>query len=193
MSAQFLKFALVLTILACFGSTSVFARTVNITFLDNCSDLDNEKPTAYLDKVDYHYADGDGTCDQVHGDLHVITVDEEPLELFMTLFKCDDPNMGSNCRDNPDNHEELLDCHRLMNDDSGPWHMFTSAMEEGQCGDKVGVFTLTFARLRLEHLIKYLDVYDKSFHSFRLRMYFKSTMTKSLRGCAELDFQLLSM
>lgn len=181
---------LVLAVFACCALTTVSARRVNITFLDNCQDHMDKNPTAFVQDVSYHFEE-DGTCDQVHTDLHVITVDEEPLELILTLYKCEQLGMGTACVDNPVVHEELLDCHRLLHDDSGPWHMFTSSMKEGQCGDKIGVFQLSFARLRLEYLMKYLDVYDSNFHTFRLQMYFKSTLTKSLRGCGELDFELL--
>lgn len=175
----------------CFGASSVSARLVNISYLNNCQDLGDEKPVVYVTEVGYHIDDA-GYCDSVKMTLKITTLDPEPIEMIMTLFKCEGEDMGSLCRDNPTEHTEMLTCDRLLNDDSGPWHMFTSVMEADQvCGKQVGEFELQFARLRLEHLMKYLDVYDSTFKSFRLKMYFKSTMTNELRGCAELDFNLL--
>lgn len=189
MSPLIPKIALIVTLVVCFCGSPVSARRVNITYLGNCQDLDTSAATVFLRDVDYHLAD-DGTCDIVHGKLDVTTVDADPIELVMTLFKCPEANMATACSLNPTVHEELLNCDRLMNDDSGPWHMFTSAMDDGQCGDKIGLFTLSFARLRLEHLMKYLDVYDADYNTFRLKMFFKSTMTNTVRGCGELDFTL---
>lgn len=179
-----------LAFVCAFGSAT--ARRVNITYLDNCQDMGGEQPLAYLTHVDYHI-DEDQLCDMVHAGLKITTVDTEPLLLKMTLFKCEDAGMPNSCKENPMVHEEFLDCHRLLHDDSGPWHMFTSAMDEGQCGDVIGEFPLSFARLRLEYLIKYLDVYDAAWNTFRLEMYFKSTKENAMRGCAELDFVLLAV
>ena len=168
---------------------SAYGRLVNITTLDNCQDEPSNTATVFVRDVSYHVTE-DGTCDIVHCSIDVTTVDTEPLELEMTLFKCPERGMTGPCLANPTKHDELLDCDRLMNDDSGPWHMFTSAMEDGQCGDKVGVFGMSFARFKLEYLMKYLDVYDASFNTFRLKMKFMSTQTKRMRGCGELDFTL---
>lgn len=174
-------------------ASSVAARRVNITLLDNCQDLDpHEKPTAYLTTIDYHIDEG-GYCDIVHGNVAVTSVDTDPLELNMTLYKCEEPGMKTPCMESPTYHIESLDCERLMNDTSGPWHMFTSGMDEGQCGDLIGNFPLSFARLRLEYLMKYLDVYDASWNTFRLKMYFESTRDKIIRGCIELDFELMAL
>lgn len=183
---------LVLLVIVLCGS-KVSGRQVNITYLGNCQDIDVKgEATVFLRNVDYHITD-DGTCDIVHGQLDITTVDAEPVELVMSLFKCQEKNMATPCTLNPTVHEELLNCDRLMNDDSGPWHMFTSAMDDGQCGDKIGLFVLSFARLRLEHLMKYLDVYDADYNTFRLKMLFTSTLTNTVRGCGELDFSLLAL
>lgn len=188
-SLRFL-FAVVL----CFGASSVSARRINITMLDNCRDLGDEKPQAYLTKVSYHIDPEDGLCDKVHCTLKIETLDSSDLELFIELFKCEGIGMDTPCNDAPTTHTELLTCERLMNDDSGPWHMFTSVMEDDtKCGKKTGEFELEFMRLRLEHLVKYLDVYDSTYNTFRLKMYFKSTGTNALRGCGELDFTLLAI
>lgn len=195
MAAVNLNVFLILSVgLLCFGASSVSARLINITYLNNCQDLGDEKPTVYVTDVDYHISETDGLCDMVHTTLHITTLDPEPLELDMTLYKCEESNMKEPCVANPTVHGELLDCERLKNDDSGPWHMFTSVMDdEYKCGNKLGELKLEFARLKLEHLIKYLDVYDANFNTFRLKMYFKSTATNALRGCGEIDFTLLPM
>lgn len=194
MVAASLKCLLALACVLCFGASTVSARRVNITFLDNCSDLGDEKPVVYLYNVKYHIDSEDGLCDIVHTHLNITTLDPDPLELEMTLYKCTESNMEEPCKNNPTVHEELLTCERLMNDDSGPWHMFTSVMEDDlKCGKKMGEFELSFARLRLEHLMKYLDVYDAEFNTFRLKMYFKSVKEQALRGCGELDFALLPL
>lgn len=184
--AKLLQSAFYLVIIAV---SSVAARQVNITYLDNCVGEDSHTATVFLRDVVYHILE-DGSCDIVHSRVDIQTVDADPYELVMTLYKCEQSNMKEPCLDNPTVHEEMLNCDRLMNDASGPWHMFTSAMEGGQCGDVVGIFEMSFARLKLEHLIKYLDVYDANFNTFRLKMYFKSTLTQQLRGCGELDFTL---
>lgn len=174
-------------------TSSVAARRVNITVLDNCKDLDpHEKPSAYLTAVDYHIDEG-GYCDIVHGNVAITTVDPEPLLLNMTLFKCEELGMKEPCLGSPTYHIESLDCERIMNDTSGPWHMFSSGMDSGQCGDLIGHFPLSFARLRLEYLMKYLDVYDALWNTFRLKMYFESTRDNVVRGCLELDFELLPL
>lgn len=183
------ELCLTLVIIGCFQSSLVSARQINITYLENCKDVDSHTATAYLREVDYHITE-DGTCDIVHCKVEFTTLDTEPYALVMSLFKCPEAFMKTSCLDNPTIHEELLDCERLMNDDSGPWHMFSSALDGGQCGDQIGMFEMNFARLRLEHLIKYLDVYDANFNTFRLKMNFKSTLTGQVRGCADLDFTL---
>lgn len=183
---------LILAALICCSIGGATARRVNITYLDNCQDMGNEEPLVYLTHVDYHI-DEEQMCDMVHAGLKVTTIDTEPTLLTMTLFKCEEAKMTTSCKENPVVHEELLDCYRLLHDDSGPWHMFTSAMDEGQCGDQIGVFPLSFARLRLEHLMKYLDVYDATWNTFRLEMYFKSTKENAMRGCGELDFVLMAV
>lgn len=161
--------------------------------MGNCQDV-SEEPAVYFGDVTYHISEVDGLCDQAHIALIITTIDPAPLQMTMTLFKCEESNMAGPCLGNPTMHEELLDCERLKNDDSGPWHMFTSVMEDDYtCGLKNGEIQLEFARLKLEHLIKYLDVYDKTFNTFRLKMYFKSTSTDSLRGCGELDFSLVTV
>lgn len=184
-----LKVSLCLMVITVFFFSPTSARRVNITYLDNCKDEDSKKAAVFVRDIDYHVLE-DGSCDIVHCKVEITTLDPEPLNLLMTLFKCSQTDMGAPCQANPTNHEEMLNCDRLMNDDSGPWHMFTSAMEGGQCGDKIGVFGMSFARLRLEHLMKYLDVYDANYNTFRLKMNFMSTMTNQVRGCGELDFTL---
>lgn len=174
------------------SASCVSARRINITMLDNCRDM-TELPAAYLQNVSYHYDPEDGLCDQVHGDIVITTLDMDNFELIMTLYKCEEKNLDTLCTSNSVTHIEVLDCHRLMNDDSGPWHMFTQAMEGGQCGEEIGVFGMTFARLRVEHLMKYLDIYDATYNSFRLVMNFMSTSNLKTRGCGELDFTLLEM
>lgn len=174
----------------CLGASTVSARNINITMLANCRDMATD-PVAYFTAVDYHYSDEDGLCDQVHADVVITTRDPSPLNLYMTLFKCEEKGMTVPCEQNPTEHEELMTCERLMNDDSGPWHMFTSVMEDDfKCGRKMGTIKLEFARLRLEHLMKYLDVYDSKYNSFSLKMNFFSTSTNLVRGCGELDFTL---
>lgn len=181
---------LTLCLVALLSIGGTFARQVNITYLDNCPGAGaNGDATVYVTDVNYHFME-DGTCDIVHSMIHITTVDTEPIALEMTLYKCPGLNLNGPCLESPTVHEELLDCDRLMNDDSGPWHMLTSAMDDGQCGDKTGSFPMNFARFKLEYLMKYLDVYDANFNTFRLKMNFKSTLTNTLRGCGELDFTL---
>lgn len=184
----------VLVVILSFGSQSVSARLINITYMGNCQDMGGEVPTVFVTDVDYHISEVDGTCDKVHTTMKITTNDPSPLVLTLTLYKCEASKMNGPCLNNPSDHEEYLTCERLKNDDSGPWHMFTSAMPKGyECGDKEGEFKLEFARLRLEHLIKYLDVYDSNMNTFRLKMLVRNSGTNILRGCGELDFALLAM
>lgn len=175
----------------CFGASTVSARNINITLLDNCRDLVDESPVVYITDVSYHIAEEDGLCDKVHTTIAVTTRDPSPLLLIMTLYKCEEVNMEGPCLSNPTIHEEILTCERLMSDYDGPWGMFTTVMEdEFKCGRRIGEMQLEFARLRVEHLLKYLDVYDATYNTFRLKMYFQSTSTEKVRGCGELDFTL---
>lgn len=128
-----------LFLIVCAHSVShTSARLINITYLDNCHDDHSPGSTVFVRNVDYHYGD-DGMCDMVHADLDVQTVDMEPLELVMTLYKCTEIEKIDSCFENPTYHDELLDCERLTNDSSGPWHMITAAMDDGKCGEKVRI------------------------------------------------------
>lgn len=67
MAAVNLNVFLILSVgLLCFGASSVSARLINITYLNNCQDLGDEKPTVYVTDVDYHISETDGLCDMVH-------------------------------------------------------------------------------------------------------------------------------
>lgn len=194
MAPKFSQWALpILQLILVFQCSSIDARRINITNLDNCRHLVDERAVVYATKVDYHVSEEDGLCDQVHMRLKIETVDPADLHLMMTLYKCEEATPAEFCSSNPTFHEEYLDCTRLIEDDTGPWHMFTSAMDpDYTCGKKSGEIEMTFMRFKLEHLMKYLDIYDSSYSHFRLKMYFKSTGTNALRACGDLDFSLLA-
>lgn len=170
-------------------ATPVAARHVNISLLANCDDTIDHAPV-YLTKVWYEMGP-ENLCDTIHATFHVATIDLAPNELSMVLYKCPGGHIEDPCFDNPTEHVEHLDCDRFVNDDTGPWHMFSSSMSGSHCGDEMGDFELNTSRLRIEYLIKYLDIHDDDYHRFRLRMYFRSTGTDEARGCAHVDFYLV--
>lgn len=178
-----------LILVACLSSGAVEARQVNLTNMNNCREYGISSPV-HLTSLRYDVNPETGLCDMIHGEFTVMTVDTAPTHLIMTLFKCPADSEGS-CESNPTTHEEHIDCERFVSDDSGPWHMFSSSMSGSKCGEETGQFSLDYSRLKVEHLINYLDIHDDQFSKFQLKMNFLSTATGTPRGCAEIEFNLV--
>lgn len=178
---------LILPLIAFFAGTE--ARQVNLTRLDNCEEYGQTAPV-HLTSVRYDINPDTGVCDVIHGEFSVKTIDTAPKVLFMTLFKCA-PDSTGKCLANPTTHEEAMDCKRFVEDDAGPWHMFSSSMSGSKCGEEMGEFTLDYSRLKVEHLINYLDIQDDQYSRFMLKMNFMSTTTQESRGCGEVEFNLV--
>ncbi|CRK93276.1 CLUMA_CG006819, isoform A [Clunio marinus] len=78
--------------------------------------------------------------------------------------------------------------------DSGPWHMFAPAMDtRNKCGEAKGIFEIKGAKLEPKFFFNYLDIKEGR---YRLRMLVhlpgKSFDVKNLRGCVELDFDVVN-
>lgn len=176
-------------LLALLVQATVAARVINITHLFNCEDTAFDAPV-HLTEITYEL-DADKLCDTVHGKFDVKSVDTMPKELLMVLYMCEGGSIEEPCLQNPTEHSETIDCERFVTDDSGPWHMFAVGMKGTKCAEEVGSFELFYSRLKLDHLIKYLDIHDDQYTRFRLRMYFGSQQTGMARGCANVDFNLV--
>lgn len=181
----------VLLIVACLSVTPSYARLLNITNMENCQEY-KDAAVVQLKTVKFHVDPATGVCDTVHGDFVVKAGDDMPRILIMTLFKCPDPMSSEICLSNPTKHEETLGCDRLTGDDSGPWAMFSEAIKNANCGKNAGVFSLDYSTLSLNNLMNYLDIHDSDFGRYRMRMYFHSTQTDSIRACLDVDFKLIT-
>lgn len=161
---------------------------MNITSLDNCPDTGKSAPV-HLTEVTYEINKETNLCEAVHGKFFVETVDTDAKDLIITFYKCEG---GSGpCTENAQEHEEHLHCERFKTDDSGPWHMFSSSMSGSQCGEETGSFELNYSILKLKYLIKYLDLEGSKFNRFSLRMYFYKKDKNLVRGCGNIDFNLV--
>lgn len=184
-------------ILACvlvgiFVNTCSANRVLNLTNLENCKEFGDE-PTVLLKGVTYHVIPETGISDTVHGEFIVKSGEHFERKLTLTLFKCSaNPQATEHCQENPTYHEEILSCDRLIGDSSGPWAMFSEAIAGANCGKDEGVFSMDYSTLKLDNIIKYLDIYDSEFGRFRMRMHFWSVRGNSLRACTDLDFTLTS-
>lgn len=177
-------------VIVCLNLPGATARHINITFFDNCPDTN--APVSVRD-IKYHFSDEDGLCDRVHATVDIATIDTEPYLLNMTLYRCADVNLVEPCLSDPMSFTELLDCDRLWNDENGPWSMIAYSMDGGVCGDATGVFSMTFARLKVEHLMAYLDIHDDTYNFFKMKLDFQSTLTSETRACSEWDFALIAV
>lgn len=166
-------------------------RVLGITNVENCREFESEA-VVQLQKVTYHVDPETGVSDTVHGEFNVRAGDTQPRILTMTLFKCADPTSTEVCLSNPTVREEVLGCDRLIGDETGPWAMFSQAIAGSNCGKEVGVFSMDYSTLRLNNIINYLDIHDTDFGRYRMRMYFHSTQTDSIRACVDLDFRLVN-
>lgn len=189
-TAMVLFRALLILVLSCASVRA--SRLLNITHLENCQEFENDA-VVVLQTINYHVDPETGLIDTVHGDFRVKAGDRKRRVITITLFKCADTASDEKCMSNPTDHVEVLGCDRLQNDDSGPWAMFGKAIAGANCGTQPGVFSLEYSSLKLKNLIKYLDIHDEDFGRFRLRMYFHSTQTQSIRACLDLDFKLVNV
>lgn len=171
-------------------ATAQADRLLSITNLENCKEFVDEI-VVKLETIEYHTDPATGARDTVHGDFSVKSGVHGDRVLTMTLYKCPDPSSNEPCFSNPTVHQETLGCERLTKDDSGPWAMFSSAIAGANCGKDAGVFSLDYSTLKLNNIINYLDIHDDEFGRFRMRMYFHSAETNSIRACSDLDFKLL--
>lgn len=168
-------------------------RLLNITLLENCKGTSDLSEVS-LRQIDYHIDPATGLCDTVHGEFAVKAGESGARILTMTLYRCPNPTteqIGA-CEDNATEHVEVVDCKRLTSDDSGPWAMFAKAIADANCGRDVGVFSMDYSTLKLNHLMNYLDIHDTGFAQYRLRMVFIGEQNKQLRACLDMDFQLVN-
>lgn len=110
----------------------------------------------------------------------------------MKVFKCPADSVGP-CTSNPIVHQELVDCKRFIEDDSGPWHMFSSSMSGSKCGEAMGEFTFDFSSLKMEYLVKYLDLDDRSYSRFHIQMDVIDAITNELWSCGDMHFDLVDI
>lgn len=135
-----------------------------------------------------------GLVDIVHGkyQVHVHSADIAS-ELIMTFYKCPSGSKDL-CKDNPREISEKMDCKRFLSDKSGPWYMFAPAMDPANvCARIMGEYEFKGAHLNEKFVENYMTVEEGH---FRIRMLNhvqgKDMDIKNLRGCVELDFDILS-
>lgn len=164
---------------------------INLTRMANCDEL-TEKPIAYVIEARPEMDPVTNLIKAYHAKFNWTKVDTGPRIVTMIIFKCPKGSMGS-CISNPTVHQETLSCKRFMEDDSGPWHMYSSSMSGSKCGDEVGTFSFDFTSLKIDHLIQYLDVNDEQFRRFRINIIFESVETLATIACGHLEFELLKI
>lgn len=172
------------------GTCAESLHLVNLTGLSNCAD-EGLNPVAFLTEVRQEINPDNGICDAIHGKYNFTKVVPGTRVMQITVYKCPMEPKGP-CTENPTFHEELLDCNRLLEDDSGPWHMYTSAMSGSKCGEEIGEFTLDYSSLRIDHLVKYLDIDDDVYRRFSMRTH-TFLETKEVVACVDMDFDLLKV
>lgn len=165
-------------------------RVLTITNLQNCPEFLDDV-VVLLGPITYHTDPETNARDTVHGEIEVKRGGDNLTRILtMTLYKCPDPSSDEPCLSNPTVDVENITCHRVVNDDSGPWNLFSNAVQKmGSCGEDVGVFSLEYSTLKLQSIINYLDPHDTDFGRYRLRMHYHSTQTNSVRFCMDMDFK----
>lgn len=136
----------------------------------------------------------EGFADTLHGRFVVhIPRDHKQTELVMTFYKCPKDAVDV-CKENAKEFVEDLDCVRFHNDATGPWHMFAPAMDiRNVCAESQGEYELNGARMEGRFLEKYMTVEEGH---YRIKMLYhlpgESFDVKNLRGCVELDFDIIA-
>lgn len=175
----------------CLSCVSTEARTVNLTHLDNCLQHGQSR-NAHLISVSYELDADTGICNTIHAKFNVTEIDTNPRIWKMTIFKCPADTTGF-CNSNPTTHEELVDCKRFIEDDSGPWHMFSSSMSGSKCGEAIGTFSLDYSSLKLDHLVKYLDLDNRDYSRFRIEMDVLDAYSRETWTCGDMHFDLVDV
>lgn len=135
-----------------------------------------------------------GFADTLHGKFLVHTRrDHKDTELVITFSKCP-PGATGICTDNAKEFIEAVDCKRFHDDDTGPWHMFAPAIDKRNlCAELKGEFDITGAKMESRFFEKYMKIEEGH---FRIRMLHhlphESMDIKNLRGCIELDFDIIA-
>lgn len=181
----FVRFALVLCL---YHGTCDAARHVNITHFDNCEEFGKTVPMYFTD-VSHWVDNATGVFNTVHGNLNV-TIPSMAGIYAMTISKCGQNTTGA-CTSNSVVVEEPIDCERFRHDDSGPWHMFSSSNANSTCFEKAGIYSIDYTSLKLEHLVRYLDIHDDEFPRFRIRIHFITPKTRQTLACFNMDFYIL--
>ncbi|XP_055597591.1 uncharacterized protein LOC129747406 [Uranotaenia lowii] len=171
-----------------------YGLRTNLTMFGNCRDMDlaYEKAPVSISKVSYD-RDPDGVCNTMHVEYDIReSSEDEHFELVLTSYQCP-LGVTELCKDNPQEFVESMHCDRLHSDDSGPWHMLTSAMTNGdRCGRVQGHFNIDAAVLKIKYLDKYIEMGKGS---YRVRMLFHvantDMSTKNMKGCCEMDFDVI--
>lgn len=184
-------FPLIVAVVLGLSSAVESLHLVNLTSLTACDDPGMD-PAGYITESRPEINPDNGLIVAFHAKFNFTRVLSGPRTLRMTFFKCAKDTMGP-CNENPTVHEEVLDCLRFTEDASGPWHMFSTAMSGSKCGDVVGQFTLDFSALKIDHLVKYLDVDDEQFRRFRLKTHFIDIDSGDDVGCNDIQFDLLKV
>lgn len=165
----------------------------NLTALANCED-ESLNPLAYFIEVRPEIDPDTGICIAMHAVYNWTKLATGPRLLQIDLYKCrKDLESQGPCLDNPTHYEELLDCKRLVEDSSGPWHMYTSSMEGSKCGEEIGVFKMDYSILKIDHLVNYLDIDDDQYRRFRIRTHFVDLDSRDVVACVYFDFDLLKV
>lgn len=135
-----------------------------------------------------------GFADVMHGKFTVhFDRDHKETELIMTIFKCAKGSVGM-CKDNPTEYIEDLSCERFQTDKTGPWYIFSPAMDKRNlCAELAGEFELNGAKFEAQYLEKYMTIEEGHYRIKALYHLPHETMDiRNLRGCIEVDFDIIA-
>lgn len=188
---SFSLFPLLVGLVLCCTTAIESVHLVNLTSLTTCDDYGMD-PKAFITEVRHELAPDSGLCIALHATYNWTKVTTGAWLVKMLVFKCPVDTTGR-CSDNSDAFEEILDCQRFKEDSSGPWHMYSSSMSGSKCGESIGIFTMDFSSLKIEHLVNYLDIDDEQFRRFRIKAHFIHMESNDTIGCNNIEFDLLKV
>lgn len=181
--------------------------------MSNCADVPlNYQNDAEVEVKDIIYERNDKNFVEVlHGKFVVhIRRDHQDTEIVLTFYKCA-PGTAGDCKENPREFIESIDCKRFQTDQTGPWAMFAPAIDKRNvCVEFKGEFEINGAKIAAPYLEKYMTIEEgryrwveasskrsklltQSFSRIKVIHHLPGTTmdVKNLRGCIELDFDIL--
>lgn len=162
--------------------------------MSNCIDT----PLDYLNDaevevMDISYVTNElGFNDVLNGKFVVhVRRDHKDTELVLSFFKCPKGATGP-CAENQKDFVEQVDCKRFHSDDTGPWHMFSPAIDKrNPCAESMGKFDIIAAKIEARFFEKYMAIEEGHYRIKCIHHLPGETMdVKNLRGCIEIDFDI---